>query len=419
MKFIYSLALLLYQTGVRLAAISGNKKAKLWLEGRKNLFSILSTLQPKKSLRYWVHCSSLGEFEQGRPLIEEIKKRNPDIEIILTFFSPSGYEIRKNYPLAQHVLYLPLDSARNATRFIGTIQPDLVFFIKYEYWYHYLALLNKKRIPVYFVSSIFRPSQIFFKWYGRFFRNMLKMVTHFFVQDDTSKELLQQAGINECTVTGDTRFDRVAGFLSNAKRIPQLESFSKGHQIFIAGSTWPEDETLIIPELHNLITNGFRVIFFPHEVNTDSIHRLENDIRKVHPNLKTVLFSSASENDLKVADLLLVDTIGLLSSAYAYANVAYIGGGFGKGIHNILEAATYGIPVLFGPRFEKFREAKELVRQQGAFPVQNIREFSDVISTLILNPSKSEAAGKIAKEYVQNQTGSTAKILNYLDGKNK
>ncbi len=419
MKFIYSLALLLYQTGVRLAAITGNKKAKLWLEGRKNLFKNLSALQPKKSRRYWVHCSSLGEFEQGRPLIEEIKKRDPDVEIILTFFSPSGYEIRKNFPLAKHVLYLPLDSARNSSRFIEAIQPDLVFFIKYEYWFHYLSQLNKKRIPVYFVSSIFRPSQIFFKWYGNFFRNMLKMVTHFFVQDNASVELLKHAGITECTLTGDTRFDRVADFRTNAKQIPQLESFSKDHLIFLAGSTWPEDEALIIPELHNLVAKGVRVIFFPHEVNTDSINRLEIDIRKTHPTLNTQVFSRASDNELKVADILLVDTIGMLSSAYAYAKVAYIGGGFGKGIHNILEAATYGIPVLFGPNFEKFREAKDLVRLKGAFSVQNAGEFSEVVSKFILNPSISEAAGKIGKDYVQNQTGATAKILNYLEERNK
>lgn len=419
MKFIYSLALLLYQSGVRLAAISGNKKAKLWIDGRKNLFGILDNLQPKKHPRYWVHCSSLGEFEQGRPVIEEMKKRNPDIEIILTFFSPSGFEIRKNYPLAKQVLYLPLDSPRNSSRFIEAIQPDLVIFIKYEYWFHYLSLLNKKRIPVYFVSSIFRPSQIFFKWYGGFFRNMLKLVSHFFVQDKASIELLKQAGITECTLSGDTRFDRVAGFKSNAKQIPQLESFSKDHLIFLAGSTWPEDEALIIPELHNLVAKGVRVIFFPHEVNPDSIHRLENNIRKAQPELKTLVYSRASENELKVADLLIVDTIGLLSSAYAYARVAYIGGGFGKGIHNILEAATYGIPVIFGPRFEKFREAKDLVKLQGAFPVQNSSEFSYVISTLIFNTSKSETAGKIAKEYVQTQTGATIKILDYIERRNK
>lgn len=419
MKFIYSFALLLYHTGARLAAITGNKKAKLWLEGRKNLFQQLSALQPKKSLRYWMHCSSLGEFEQGRPLIEEIKKRNPDSEIILTFFSPSGYEIRKNYSLAQNVLYLPLDSSRNAKQFIEAIQPDCVFFIKYEYWYHYLAYLNKNEIPVYFVSSIFRSSQIFFQWYGSFFRNMLKLVTHFFVQDNASIELLKQAGINNCTLTGDTRFDRVAGFVSNAKQIPQLESFAKDHLIFVAGSTWPDDEVLIIHELQNLVSKNVRVIFFPHEVNPDSINRLENDIRKTHPTLNTQVFSRASENDLKVADILLVDTIGMLSSAYAYAKVAYIGGGFGKGIHNILEAATYGIPVIFGPNFEKFREAKDLVSLHGAFPVQNVKELSDLISNLILNPSKSAMAGKIAKEYVQNQTGATKKILTYLEERNK
>ncbi|HRH66439.1 MAG TPA: glycosyltransferase N-terminal domain-containing protein [Bacteroidia bacterium] len=414
MKFMYSFGLFLYRMMIHFAAAAGNQKAGQWLNGRKNWPDQLKVLTQKKEMRYWIHCSSLGEFEQGRPLIEEIRKREPKAEIILTFFSPSGFEIRKNYPLADLVLYLPPDSPKNASQFIETINPDSVFFIKYDYWFYYLSILQQRNIPVYMVSAIFRPTQIFFKWYGGFFKSMLKKVTYFFVQDDASADLLIRAGISRCTITGDTRFDRVYAVSEAAMEIPILGTFSRDNFVLIAGSTWPPDEDLIIETLHEMKLNKIKVILVPHEVNPQSIRNLEARILKSGRDIRCQKYSQAFTETVSSADVLIIDTIGLLSSAYRYSAVAYIGGGFGKGIHNILEAAAFGIPVLFGPNYKKFREASDLIRIAGAVSIRNPKEFSDEVFSLSQDNEKRERAGRIAKEYVLSQTGATSRILDFI-----
>jgi len=417
MKFIYSLGLNLYYALIYLASIAGNEKAQQWISGRKNWKSQLAAYGTKKNKRYWVHCSSLGEFEQGRPLIEEIKKREPDSEIILTFFSPSGYEVRKKYPAANIVLYLPLDTPGNARHFIDLLNPDTVFFIKYEYWYHYLSRLHSKNIKVYVVSAIFRPGQSFFKWYGNFFKKMLGFITQFFVQDSVSGELLRDNGLNNFTVTGDTRFDRVIEVATKSVDIPLLKKFKSDHQLFIAGSTWPSDEVLIAKSMSALIATGVRIILVPHEVQEESIRDLEQTIQKNNSDLKVIRFSKTTEEKASMANVLIIDSVGLLSSAYQYAELAYVGGGFGKGIHNILEAAAYGIPVLFGPEYSKFKEAIDLIEKKGAFCVNTAADFSQVSTDLLRNETTRVVAGRIAREYVMENGGATSRILDAIQAR--
>ncbi|PAW91994.1 3-deoxy-D-manno-octulosonic acid transferase [Mucilaginibacter sp. MD40] len=400
MLFIYNIGINLYHRIACLFSLFSNK-AKLWINGRQN-----QQIQPLESC-IWFHFASLGEFEQGWPVLESVRERYPLQTIVITFFSPSGYEIRKNTPLANHVYYLPLDTAANAQQFISTIKPQMAIFTKYEYWYHFFNELHRQHIPLYIISGIFRPGQVFFKWYGRLHRKMLKMVTWFFLQDAQSKQLLHDIGVTNVTISGDTRFDRVWANARQPKNLPEIESFKAGQKLFIAGSTWPQDEQLIA----NLITRhpDWKFIIAPHEVGEDKIKMLMSLL----PADRTLKFSQISDLQSLTSNLV-IDNIGMLSSLYQYADIAYIGGGFGAGIHNTLEAAAFGMPVIFGPRYDKFKEARDLVELKGAFSISTKEELDRVAGNLMRNGQERLTAAQIAKEYVKNNVGATQAIMDYL-----
>ncbi|MQY78989.1 MAG: 3-deoxy-D-manno-octulosonic acid transferase [Bacteroidetes bacterium] len=407
MRLIYDLGLVIYRMSIRIASIF-NDKARLWLKGRENLFAnILKQVNPQEKIA-WFHCASLGEFEQGRPVIEAFRKQNPECKILLTFFSPSGYEIRKNYNGADYIFYLPMDSKRNAEKFIEFINPSVVVFIKYEFWYHYIQTLNNKNIPVYLISANFRSTQIFFKRYGGFFRNLLKFFTYIFVQTSSSKDLLSTIGLNNISVAGDTRFDRVYSIVKQANRLPVVEKFKQNKTTIIVGSSWKEDEEILIPCL-NQTFHDVKWIIAPHEIHEENLSRIIRNINK-----RIVRYSEMSRENASDFDVLLIDNIGMLSSLYYYGDIAYIGGGFGKGIHNILEAATFGIPVIFGPNFKKFHEAVELINQEGAFSIRSFEELMNTLDTLLQNQELLDTAGKIAKKFIENSLGATNIIVEKL-----
>jgi 3-deoxy-D-manno-octulosonic-acid transferase len=357
---------------------------------------------------FWFHAASLGEFEQGRPLIEAVKKQKPGCSIILTFYSPSGFEIRKNYQEADLVCYLPLDTAYNARRFVALVKPDAVFFIKYEYWYFYLKHLHDSGIPVYLVSGIFRRNHIFFRWYGQWFRNKLSFFRRLFVQDQPSAALLNASGFQNVTVSGDTRFDRVVSLGAAARNIDLAAAFVQGSQCLVAGSTWPADEMILVKFI-NEFKEPMKLILAPHEIGKDHIRKLLMLISR-----PVALFSEASQEDIAEKQILIIDNIGMLSSLYRYGQLAYLGGGFGKGIHNILEAATYGAPVFFGPNYQKFHEAKELIACGGAFAISDYQEFKDKLHYLLQDPVALLNASRQAELYVISNIGATNRILKHI-----
>lgn len=407
MRTLYSISIFVYQIIIRLAS-AFNSKAKLWLEGRKGIFekltAQLSNSAPEDKIA-WFHCASLGEFEQGRPLIEKYKIHHPGTKILLTFFSPSGYEIRKNYPGADFIFYLPADTLSNAKRFIDIVNPAVVFFVKYEFWFHYLYELKKRNIPVYLVSGIFRKEQHFFKSYGGWFRKQLGSFSHFYLQDEQSIALLNSIGYKNTTLAGDTRFDRVWEIAKNTKPFPLIEKFRENSSVLIAGSSWREDEKIISV----LQPGDFKLIIAPHEIDEKHIDNIENQFA----GFSTLRYSKATESNVSSAQVLIIDNIGMLSSLYRYAEIAFIGGGFGKGIHNILEAATFGLPVIFGPNYEKFTEAKELIRLGGAFSVTDQEEFTKTI-LLLKDPQVLQTASHISKHYVGSRVGATDRILSTI-----
>jgi len=401
--------MLLYRAGIGIASV-GNPKARAWVRGRKGLFKRLESAYPDSDApRVWIHCASLGEFEQGRPLLEAIRKTVPGCRILLTFFSPSGYEKRKNHPDADHVEYLPLDTRRNSERFLDTVRPDLAVFVKYEYWHRLLSTLEKRRVPTLLVSAVFRPSQPFFKPYGSFWRGMLECFERIFVQDEASMRLLEGVGLaDRVEVAGDTRFDRVIEVASNAETVPEVESFCRGHRVLVAGSTWSEDEALLAafasghPDL--------RLVIAPHEVLESHIADLEE--RFPSSARLTHLREMGVSKDARV---LIVDSIGLLSRLYRHADIAYVGGGFKRsGIHNILEAAVYGKPVLFGPNHAKAREAGELIAAGGAFSVAGVNEMRKKADPLLNDPEALREGGSISERYVRGGAGATVRILDYI-----
>lgn len=406
--FFYNLLLALYSLAIRLVA-PANSKARLWLQGRKNIFRSLNDAVFGTTGIIWFHAASLGEFEQGRPLIEEIKNRFPDKKVLLTFYSPSGYEIRKNYALADYVFYLPHDTKANAHRFIETVQPEMVFFIKYEFWQHYLNEIGRHHIPLYLISGVFRPNQVFFRWYGRAYRKVLQHFTHFFVQNESSKQLLNNIGINNITVNGDTRFDRVISTAKKAQHIELARVFSEDSITLIAGSTWPPDEEIIARYMAQ--HNKLKVIIAPHEVHPSHIKEIEKTIK-----LPAIRYTQASTNNVADKRVMIIDNIGMLSSLYQYGQVAYIGGGFGKGIHNILEAATFGMPVIFGPRYKKFSEALAMVSHQAAFSINGYNSFKVIVDKLLNNNDLLEAASLKARQYVASNAGATDKIMDTIFG---
>jgi len=408
MTFLYWIGIKVYYL-LAFGASFFSKRARLFVQGRKCLFQQLrSKIKPENRI-FWFHCASLGEFEQGRSLIEEIKSRFPDVKILLTFFSPSGFEVRKDYKYADVVSYLPLDSPVNAAKFLEIVNPEKAFFIKYEYWYFFLRGLKKKSIPVYLISAIFLKNQIFFKPYGKWFRSMLYDFEHIFVQNVASKKLLAQYGITAVTVSGDTRFDRVKQIVQRAEPIELLRPFREGHFLIVAGSTWPQDEALLIRYFQQA-GRHMKWIIAPHEVDKNRIDGLV----KSFPADQVVRYSRINDAHASHTSVIIVDSIGLLSSLYQYAMVAYVGGGFGKGIHNILEPATFGIPVIFGPGYEKFMEAVDLKEQGGAFSIDGYGSFRQLMDDLSGNPEYMKNAGSICRHYVDRKAGATAKIFLHI-----
>lgn len=406
-RIVYNLFLILYLLAVQVASLF-SEKAKKWKDGRKNIFSEIEQRLAKGEKRIWVHCSSLGEFEQGRPLIEALQKEYLQCKIVLTFFSPSGFEIRKNTPLADYVFYLPFDGSTNSKRFIDLVKPSLVFFIKYEFWFYYIDELYRRKIPLFSVSAIFRKRQVFFKWYGDFFRRMLQKFTHIFVQNQQSLHLLYKNKITFVTVSGDTRFDRVFQNSLQQEEIKNIREFASGKKIFVAGSTWKADHDIII-RLINESGQDMKYIIAPHEISEDVLAELEKKITKTKGR-----YSSMSAQQTGNVDVLIIDSIGMLSRIYKYGFAAYIGGGFGSGIHNILEAAVFGIPVYFGPRHKRFREANDLVQKKGAFAVGSYDDLRVHLEKLIAHPQSAENIKAINTAYIEQNKGATEMVMKYL-----
>lgn len=413
MLFLYNTGIYLYTLLIRIASLK-NKKAAAWVNGRKGLIPLIESSLDKNKNYTWFHFASLGEFEQGRPVLERLKSENPELPVVITFFSPSGYEIRKNYALADHVFYLPTDTSTNAREFIRILKPDRAIFTKYEYWYHYFDELHKHNIPLYIISGIFRKEHLFFKWYGSLHRKMLSKVSHFFVQDQNSSDLLNTIGFKNVTVNGDTRFDRVEFNASNTPGIKIISDFTKNNKVFIAGSTWPDDEKLIAKLASSF--PEWKFIIAPHEVNAGRISELtdlfQNSIR--YSELYNMQSKNIDNQDFSSNNqVLIIDNIGLLSSVYQYGDIAYIGGGFGVGIHNTLEAAAFGLPVIFGPNYQKFNEAVDLISAGAAFTIKNQEELQQCME-ILQKDDKRDACGKSALNYVKTHTGATRAILNYI-----
>ncbi|MFN4235110.1 MAG: 3-deoxy-D-manno-octulosonic acid transferase [Bacteroidia bacterium] len=408
MLWIYNTGIFFYVLSIRIASLF-NPKAKLWTEGRKNIFNQLeNTFKNEKGSVIWFHCASLGEFEQGRPIIEKIKANHSQYKILITFFSPSGYEIRKNYSGADYVFYLPIDTALNAKKFIEIIQPKMAFFIKYEFWYHYLHTLKNKKIPTYLISALFRKNQIFFKPYGSLYRNILKCYDYIFVQDDDSMELLMELGLKNICVSGDTRYDRVSEIAAQTKSLEIIENFKAEKKLIVAGSSWPPEEQLIATYIGR---KGFthKFIIAPHDISENHLLQLERLFSKY----KCLRYSKANNIPINEYEILIIDNIGLLSSLYKYADIAFIGGAFGSGLHNILEAVVYGCPVVFGPKYYRFPEAVELLNAGGACSVRNVDELINDLNFLS-SPENKEFLYKICTEFVASRKGATEKILNLI-----
>lgn len=393
--------------GLLLKAVAPfNEKAKLFTEGRKDIWDKIETFVAKNDAPIaWFHSASLGEFEQGRPVIEAYKKEYPNHKIVLTFFSPSGYEVRKNYKEADLIIYLPLDTEQNAKRFITTLKPTIAYFIKYEFWHHYLSALKRNNIPVISISAIFREDQPFFKKYGEFNREILRNFRHIFVQDQKSLDLLKSIQINNSSIGFDTRFDRVQEIYEQRKDLPIPQKFSEGSKCLVLGSSWKSDLDVIYTTLTELIkSKNLKLIIAPHEIGESSILETE----KAFEGAKIIRFSNATTENVVDKDILIIDNIGMLSSLYQYGDFAYIGGAFGSGLHNTLEAATYGIPVLFGSKYSKFKEARDLVELEGAFSCQDEKDFKSKFYKLLNDDELRVKCGNTAKKYVEENTGGTA-----------
>ena len=385
-----------------------SRKPRKMMKGHWVVYELLRQ-QLEKDARYiWFHAASLGEFEQGRPLMEKIRAKYPDYRILLTFFSPSGYEVRKNYRGADIVCYLPFDKPRNVKKFLDLVNPCMAFFIKYEFWKNYLDELHKRRIPVYSVSSIFRRGQVFFKWYGGTYRNVLRNFDHIFVQNERSKRYLSKIGINRVTVVGDTRFDRVLQIREEAKDLPLVELFKNNTMTFVAGSTWQPDEDLFIEYFNR--HPEVKLIIAPHVIDENHLVEIIRKLQRPY-----VRYTRADEKNVRKADCLIIDCFGLLSSIYRYGEIAYIGGGFGVGIHNTLEAAVYGIPVIFGPKYQKFQEAVHLLEAKGGFSIKNYEELKTLLDRMLEDEVFLREAGMNAGAYVTDNAGATDKVLSMIN----
>ena len=401
MRFLYNIFIHIYILALNLIS-PFNKKVKTMLKGEKECFDRLQNLNSEDKVA-WFHCASLGEFEQGRPLIEEVKKQFPEYKILLSFYSPSGYESKKNYALADYVVYLPNDTKSNAKKFVKKVNPDLIFFIKYEFWYNYISALKGRRL--FQVSLILRQNQYFFSWYGKWFAKQLKNFEHFFVQNQQTANLLNKIGYKNVTISGDTRFDRVMTIANNAKSFTEIEKFCEGNQkIILAGSSWLADEKIIQQAVKNL---DIKLIIAPHVVGENHI----NEIQQLFP--EAILYSELANNDKK-SNILIINCIGILSNLYQYCDIAYIGGGFGVGIHNTLEAATFGKPICFGTNYHKFQEAIDLINLKAAYSISNQEELKQVLETLLNNEKIYNQSAEASKDYVKTKIGACKKIIEHL-----
>ena len=401
MRFLYNTFIYLY-IGILHLISPFNKKIKTMLKGEKECFDKLKSINQNDKIA-WFHCASLGEFEQGRPLLEEVKKHFPNHKILLSFYSPSGYEAKKDYSLADYIVYLPNDTRKNAKKFVSIVNPDLIFFIKYEFWYNYILELKGRRL--FQVSLILRENQYFFTWYGKWFAKQLKNFEHFFVQNQQTATLLNKIGYKNITISGDTRFDRVMTIANNAKSFPDIEKFCQGDKkIILAGSSWLADEKIIEKAIKNL---DIKLIIAPHIVEQSHI----NEIQELFP--QTILYSELAENK-KESNILIINCIGILSNLYQYCDIAYIGGGFGVGIHNTLEAATFGKPICFGTNYQKFQEAIDLINLKAAYSISNEEELKEILSSLLSDKEKYEKSATASKNYVQEKVGACKKIIEHL-----
>jgi len=422
---MYNFVIFLYSCGVAIASLFNEKVRKMW-RGEREAVRILKEKVDPQAQYVWFHAASLGEFEQGRPLMERLRRDHPEYKILLTFFSPSGYEVRKNYEGADIVCYLPLDTVGNARRFLRAVRPVMAFFIKYEFWYNYLHILKHRGVPVYSVSSIFRPNQVFFRWYGRQYGRVLKCFTHFFVQNETSKDLLAKIGLTNVTITGDTRFDRVLQIKEAAKDLPIIEQFISDNtshstlhtpQIFVAGSSWPPDEEIFIKYFRE--HPDWKLIIAPHVIDEEHLQQIEKQLDGFHVERYTKLSIQGEKTPLSTwrgagGEALIIDCFGLLSSIYRYATVCYVGGGFGVGIHNVVEAAVWGKPVFFGPNNQRFMEAQELKECGGGIEITSYDDFANSMNQLATDAQAVKTRGEAAAECVSRRSGATERIFSYL-----
>ncbi len=411
---LYNFAIYFYLLGVAIASLFNEKVRKMW-RGERAAFDVLKQKVDPEAKYVWFHAASLGEFEQGRPIMERFRSEHPEYKILLTFFSPSGYEVRKNYEGADIICYLPLDTPINAIRFLRLVRPVMAFFIKYEFWYNYLHILKYRKVPTYSVSSIFRPEQVFFKWYAKKYAGVLRCITHFFVQNEQSRELLEKIGITEVTISGDTRFDRVLQIKEQSKRLPLVEAFKNKKQtveeaykqeykVFVAGSSWPPDEDIFIRFFNE--HPEWKLIIAPHVIGDDHLQQIMSKL-----NRKTVRYTEATPETAAEAQCMIIDCFGLLSSIYHYGEVAYVGGGFGVGIHNVLEAAVWNVPVFFGPNNKRFQEAQQLLASGGAVEITDYNSFDSAMTRFMDDEKWLKECGSKAGEYVKSKAGATDIVL--------
>lgn len=409
MYFLYNILISIVSVFLQVIALF-NKKIKLFVDGRTTVFDELKTSITDLDKTIWMHCASLGEFEQGRPIIEKLKNNYSKHKIVLTFFSPSGFEVQKKYKGVDVVCYLPLDSKENAKRFIELVHPEIAIFVKYEFWPNFLRQLNNRNIKTLLVAGIFRKEQLFFKPYGSWMRKPLKAFSHFFVQDENSKTMLETIGFQNTSISGDTRFDRVAQITNQENSLPFMDTFKGTDLLIIAGSTWKPDTTLLTHFMNTNEIPNIKLVIAPHNIATKEIEILRNQLNK-----KVALYSERNDSDLKEATIFIVDTIGILTKIYSYADVAYVGGGFETGLHNILEPATFAVPVIIGPQFDKFKEARELVDIKGCLVVTNQTELNEQLTSLLTNSDFRNTTGNICKNYVEENKGATATVMHYID----
>lgn len=416
MPLLYDLGIGLYQWGIRVSA-AFNPKAAKWVQGREQLWDRLEARRGTLNACLWMHCASVGEFEQGRPVLEALRAERPDLPVLLTFFSPSGYEAFKDLPLATHVEYLPSDSKANAERLVALLRPKAVLWVRYEFWLNHLEVLRKAAVPTFLLSGIFRKEQPFFRWYGAAWRHMARGLDHVFVQDQASRELLRSIGVERATVSGDTRFDRVAEIVRNSDVLPIAQGFRGSNTTLICGSTWPADEDLL-NEAFRLLGKAPKCIVAPHELSeqhlTASAQTFPKPLARWSELEGTTESNIANVIGTEAQGTLLVDRMGLLARLYRYGDVAYVGGGFGEGIHSLLEPAAWGLPVIFGPRHQKFNEAKGLIASGGGFAVNDAQQLRDVLEALLNDPHHRQRAAEQAKRYVTEHCGATKRVLQHL-----